>query len=670
MLGKATYPTGGIDLTTISSFVNFDYTPYLTDILNSGNFVREYTDSSNLHETAPSRANVQYVTASDTTANTKPKDGELVAGRNDQSHTTIRVTGNDYVDYVLSNFDPRNWGRRLLQQTEWYSDVPRKFWAFNSTYCDRIMLHYGAISPVGRSVLEQVHVSDCEARALAGAGVATRLHLPPLATRLFVDWHVLAWAIEEAFTRVTRNLTMPNITIPTVPNIPGVQQLREMDIPKSIPSFRDLFQTNISWDKIDFGPHRKLLQTFGDYAMNPWKDVAASEVLVPSDVYTVFKGGVTGTCTAGSVLLDGFIKAANNLNDAFTYNVNRAVCKMTKDASKCPSRPLPTSPSTSPGAKTTATTAQPTKKSGNGLADSIIGFVNSALGVDILRQADNAINYMFSVLPNRQATTTAQHQTAQLTSGYLSCDYDAVQCKHKRTDRSVITSMLEVWLIMGAAGYIFGKLFFNLGFTYNVLCLMLIVPITFKVHYGINFGCAKIIAGAVPVCVADDVVDTIESYFTNHIQWPGPLINNHARLASGLLPESAVVNCADAPYGFVTAERSIFYALEKFSPGWRNYISGLSVGAIIGQKAASEMSYYLGKPVHTEPFPTCFYLTLVNAIPLILILIIVLIFLVGAVQVLLTAFTSLFRALDDLVILLALLYAETILIVERKKKEQ
>jgi len=685
MIGSVYYPTGGIDMSLIPTFMNFNYAPYYNGI----NPIQ--TSSSDNQPTtipvqslAPPGSTLTHPSTDNLGGNFDPGSGGSSGNGQAASNILGELASGDIGGAIADTFDYWFGRRRLLSlktvtkppEPTVYSDVPYAFWLYNTTYCDTIMLHYALIPPENRTVLEAVHVRDCEARALAGARLSTQLHLPPTAYRMFTDWDVLANTLYEGFTRATANISLP--TLPDIPfRVPAANALRRMSIPdrKNWTEFRQLFIVNRT---VDWGlwnetvaTSRKLLQKFSNIAFDPWTDVAAAELLVPSEAYTFFKGGISGTCKAGSAFVDSTTRAMNNLYDAFRYNVKRSSCRMTKPDHLCPQRPLPSpkAQSKTSTAKTTANTAGQAK-TGNPISDSVFGFVNSIFGVDLMGSIDSTINYLFTVLPNRKATDTTMGAANTVIEGYMLCNYDAIQCQHKRTDRSILASFVEILAFMAIFGFLFSRVFFSPGFVYGLICTVMIYPITMKVHYNVNFGCSTAIVSAVPICLVDDVVETLDSWFGQHIQWPGPLINNHARMPNGQLPSNAVIDCSASPYGFITAERSIFYALERWAPSWRHYISGLSVGSIIGSKASKEMSYYLGKPIHQEPYPSCFYLTLVNAIPLILILIVVFIFLVGAVQVILTFVSNITRALDDLVVLLALVSAETVILLEKEKKDQ
>jgi hypothetical protein len=299
----------------------------------------------------------------------------------------------------------------------------------------------------------------------------------------------------------------------------------------------------------------------------------------------------------------------------------------------------------------------------------VLGTINSIFGVDVAGYASSAVDFLFSALPNRHTTaesaTKAAHETTQ---SYFVCNFDTIQCTRRRSDRSVITSFFYIISIMSAVNFVFSRLFFNLGYTYGLLCTTIIFPILFKVHYEVNFSCNSFFFGAVPVCFVDDVVITLDQWTPTHIPWDSALVTG-TRGADGLLPTGAVVNCASDPYGFTSGERSLFYVLERFAPSWRHYLSAFSVGSIIGNRASAEMAYYYKKPLAHEPYATCFYVTIANFIPVLVILVIIAVFLFAAIQLIVIVITNASRAIDDLVVLLGLMHAEAVMITQRKKEE-
>ena len=700
MLGSVYYPTGGIDMNSISTFYNFDYTPYYSANLAP---LDTSTANGNLEAAPAPQAHA---------AGSQPGSPSTDGGHGQVSSSSAGNGGGissdigGFVSSIASTFDYVFGRRRLLQvQPTVYSDIPYQFWQYNTTYCDHIMLHYALIPRESRSVLEQVHVSDCETRAMVGSKLAARLKLPPRAYRMFTDWVVL-------FDTLTHAVQSVNITLPPLPSLPpGVMDRTFKNINKLVtiekPSWSEMtnFTTFLlsTLDKNTTTTRRKIMQHLTGATLYPWADIPGSSELVPSDVYTFVKNvTLSGTCAAVTDFVNGFQKAGNHLVDAFKNNVQGAVCRMYHPISECydpaqsAAKPASSHPSSSSSSHATGT------KSGNALADSVLGSINSVFGIDIVGFANRGVNYLFNTLPNRRKTTaSASATTSQITESYFICNFDAVQCTRRRNDRGVITSFFYITAFMVAANYAIAKLFlspgakcsrelcktgpfvfcarlapfshysnspFRAGYAYGLLCTVIIFPVLFKVHYDVNFSCNAFFFGAVPVCFADDVVTQLDRWTPQHLPWPTTLISTAERMSNGLLPEGSVIDCSKDPYGFLTGERSLFYILERFAPTWRHYISGLSVGAIIGSKASAEMQYYYKKPVHEEPYPTCFYLTSVNFIPVLVILVLVVVFLFAAIQLIILVTTNLSRAIDDAIVILALIYAESVLLVERKKE--
>jgi hypothetical protein len=406
-----------------------------------------------------------------------------------------------------------------------------------------------------------------------------------------------------------------------------------------------------------FTPDQPSLDTDG---FTPSTDIPGSTFLPTLANYTYYHDVLlSGSCPVITDFVNSFVVAIEHLQQHFTRNVNGAICRMTSPSSAC-NPPAVVIRTASNLATTTAATGN---RASDTLVNGILNLVDSIFNIDLYGAVNKILNFLFETLPNRRASQTAADSSKKIRES-LVCNYEAVQCTHLQTHRSVLATAFYIAAFMLLFDVVFSKLFFSLGFVYNVLCLSLFLPILFKVQYGVNFACNFV--GAFPQCVVDDFVTTLDRWTPVTIPWPAPLINT-TRLPNGYLPDNAIIDCSANPYGFSNGGRTLFYILERWAPGWRHYISGFSVGSIIGRKASNEMSYYYGKPLATQPFPACFELTVVNLIPVAVLLILALIFLFGAIQIIVTILTNLSRASDDAFTILALVYAEAVLLLTQKK---
>jgi hypothetical protein len=214
-------------------------------------------------------------------------------------------------------------------------------------------------------------------------------------------------------------------------------------------------------------------------------------------------------------------------------------------------------------------------------------------------------------------------------------------CQNKSPVYNLPLAFVIVTVLMYGSKFLLEKFFTGVAasFLISMLFAGFLLPHVWLVAYNVPLSCS-LRPGTVPICAVDEAVDFALHMLPRHIPWPLPVVNTTVRVPQkGLfspvmfLPTNSVFNCRADPYGFTTGERYLLYAMERYVPHWRTYISQLSLSTFVGRKGVQDANYYYNKPLDSAIYSACSNVALPALIPLLFYAGVVIIFLIGAINI-------------------------------------
>ena len=359
------------------------------------------------------------------------------------------------------------------------------------------------------------------------------------------------------------------------------------------------------------------------------------------------------TCPVVSVFIADFQDPANLLVKHLQYNVPRSVCRLMYPQggevwnTKCgppswqvginttpPLPPTPQLPKPPPPPFETGVVF----KTG-ALQTYAFSWFYQATGFNVTSYFLVKAAEILGALPG-PAHKGAPSEGLVLLDKKLQCAYDSsVQCLNKDTsllykvgyvalEITLLVTVLKVLRVGWAS-----TLVMSLG-------IFFFLPRVMSRTYNLQYGCSVSFYPVIPVCLVSDMQDIVYQLLPSQLPWPKTLVN--ATLGA-TITKANVFDCTSI--GFGGGFQELAYLVEYITPKWHTAVLGYTLPTFFNQTL-----------VHTPQYEACALLYSFNALPLVLLFGVALVFAAAALHVGFMVSSYLFSVFGDVFRLVVGLY--------------
>lgn len=264
--------------------------------------------------------------------------------------------------------------------------------------------------------------------------------------------------------------------------------------------------------------------------------------------------------------------------------------------------------------------------------------IQSASGIDVDGAFESA--YTFATRQAPDGTT----QLEKYVSHQLKCRQESAFC----TDRKdLATEMLKTAVMVGGTvaltSLCTGPFSGAITSIVAIAATISYAPIVIVRTYGLETGCLFRFPPVLPVCLADDIFDILNTtVLAQHIVWPRGLFPGDPQFPVRRLKKNGYpallmdkpIDCAAAPVYMTDGFAVLVYYLDVYAPTWRRYAPLWTLSNVFGVGVVDSYAFRfvsLSSPntiaENPETFQACAALMSVN-VPLVLITLLVILMLV------------------------------------------